>query len=179
MGHHVGVTSIRAVKGDITKIEVDALVNATNRQLIPGGGVDGAIHAAGGREIAEETREIRRERGVMQTGSAVITTAGRLPARHVIHTVGPIWGEQSEYEAVQLLAACYRNSLDLASTHHCESVAFPNISTGIYGFPLRLAAETAIGAVQAWVESNPGEIDEIVFVCFNEENRSLYDELLA
>lgn len=115
----------------------------------------------------------------MATGEAVITTAGGLPARHVIHTAGPIWGEQSEYEAVQLLAACYHNSLDLASAHECGTVAFPNISTGVYGFPLRLAAETATGAVQAWVEVNPDALDEIVFVCFNEENHLLYEELLG
>lgn len=173
------MTSIRAVKGDITKIEVDAIVNAANRQLIPGGGVDGAIHAAGGPAIVAETRKIRTERGEMGTGDAVITTAGNLSANHVIHTAGPIWGEQSESESVQLLAACYRNSLDLASAHGCRTVAFPNISTGVYGFPLRLAAETATGTAEAWLESNPDALDEIVFVCFNDENRSLYEELLG
>lgn len=173
------MTSIRAVQGDITKMEVDVIVNAANRQLIPGGGVDGAIHRAGGPAIEAETREIRRERGQMETGDAVITTAGDLPARHVIHTAGPIWGEQSEYEAVQLLAACYHNSLDLASAHQCRTVAFPNISTGVYGFPLQLAAETATGAVASWVESNRDIIDEIVFVCFNDSNLSLYEELLG
>jgi O-acetyl-ADP-ribose deacetylase (regulator of RNase III) len=172
------VTTIRAVKGDITKLEVDAIVNAANRQLIPGGGVDGAIHAAGGPAIAAETREIREEGGDMKTGEAVITTAGNLPANHVIHTAGPIWGEQPEYEAVQLLGACYHNSLDVAVAHGCRTVAFPNISTGVYGFPLRLAAETATGAVESWVETNPDALDEVVFVCFNEENHSLYDDLL-
>lgn len=160
-------------------MEVDAIVNAANRELIPGGGVDGAIHAAGGPSIAQATRQIRRERGDLDTGDAVITTAGELPARYVIHTAGPIWGEMSEYEAVQRLAACYHNSLDLASANNCRGIAFPNISTGVYGFPLRLAAETATGAVETWVESNPGGVEEVVFVCFNEENQSLYEELLG
>lgn len=160
-------------------MEVDAVVNAANRELIPGGGVDGAIHAAGGPSIAQATRQIRRERGDLETGDAVITTAGELPARYVIHTAGPIWREISEYEAVQLLAACYHNSLDVASANNCRSIAFPNISTGVYGFPLRLAAETATSAVEAWVESNPGGVEKVVFVCFNEENQSLYEELLG
>jgi len=173
------VTSIRAIKGDITEMEVDAIVNAANRELIPGGGVDGAVHAAGGPSIAQATRQIRRERGDLETGDAVITTAGELPARYVVHTAGPIWGEISEYEAVQRLGACYHNSLDLASANNCRSIAFPNISTGVYGFPLRLAAETATSAVESWVESNPGGVEEVVFVCFNEENQSLYEELLG
>ena len=173
------MTSIRAIKGDITEMEVDAIVNAANRELIPGGGVDGAVHAAGGPSIAQATRQIRRERGDLETGDAVITTAGELPARYVVHTAGPIWGEISEYEAVQRLGACYHNSLDLASANNCRSIAFPNISTGVYGFPLRLAAETATSAVESWVESNPGGVEEVVFVCFNEENQSLYEELLG
>ena len=173
------VTNIRAIKGDITKMEVDAIVNAANRELIPGDGVDGAIHAAGGPSVAQATRQIRRERGDLDTGDAVITTAGELPARYVIHTAGPIWGEISEHAAVQRLAACYYNSLDLASANNCRSIAFPNISTGVYAFPLRLAAETATNAVKSWVESNPGGVEEVVFVCFNEENRSLYEELLG
>lgn len=172
------MTSLRAVKGDITKADVDAVVNAANRQLIPGGGVDGAIHAEGGPAIATETRKIRAERGEIDSGEAVITTGGDLQAKHVIHTAGPIWGEVTEYGAVQDLAACYHNSLDLAAANACRSIAFPNISTGVYGFPLRLAAETAIGAVQTWVETNPSAMDEIVFVCFNDENHSLYEELL-
>jgi O-acetyl-ADP-ribose deacetylase (regulator of RNase III) len=173
------MTSIRAIKGDITAMAVDAIVNAANRELIPGGGVDGAIHAAGGPSIAEEARQIRGERGKLETGNAVITTGGGLPARHVIHTAGPIWDEVSEYEAVQLLAACYRNSLDLALANDCRSIAFPNISTGVYGFPLRLAAETAASAVATWVESNPDALEEVVFVCFNEQNQALYEELLG
>lgn len=172
------MTTVRAVRGDITKIEVDAVVNAANRQLVPGGGVDGAIHTAGGPAIAAETREIRSERGELETGEAVLTTAGRLPARHVIHTAGPIWGRYTQHEAVQLLAGCYHNSLDVAVAHSCRSVAFPNISTGVYGFPLRLAAETATGAVHSWLESNPDLLDEVVFVCFNKENLALYEELL-
>lgn len=173
------MTSIRAVKGDITEADVDVVVNAANRQLVPGRGVDGAIHAAGGPAIAAATREIRAGRGELANGEAVITTGGDLKARHVIHTAGPIWGEMSEYEAVQDLAACYHNSLDVAAANDCRSIAFPNISTGVYGFPLRLAAETAVSAVQTWVEGSPGALDEIVFVCFNDENQALYEDLLA
>lgn len=173
------MTTIRAIKGDITGADVDAVVNAANRQLVPGGGVDGAIHAAGGPFIAKETEEIRSQRGELANGEAVVTTGGELKARHVIHTAGPIWGEMSQFEAVQDLAACYHNSLDVAAANDCRTIAFPNISTGVYGFPLRLAAETAVSAVQTWVEENPDTVDEIVFVCFNDENHDLYEELLG
>lgn len=170
---------IRTDRGDITVAGVDAIVNAANRELVPGGGVDGAIHAGGGPAIADEISRIRAERGPLANGEAVITTGGDLEARHVIHTAGPIWGEMSEYEAVQDLAACYHNSLDVAAANDCRSIAFPNISTGVYGFPLRLAAETAVTAVRTWVEENPDSLDEIVFVCFNDENHALYEELLG
>lgn len=173
------MTRIGVTKGDITEADVDIVVNAANRQLVPGGGVDGAIHAAGGPAIAAETKKIRTERGELESGEAVLTTAGALKAKHVIHTAGPIWGEVSDYEAVQDLAACYHNSLDVAATSGCRSIAFPNISTGIYRFPLRLAAETAISTVKTWVSAHPSTLEEIVFVCFNDENHVLYEELLG
>lgn len=173
------MTAIVLVQGDITTIGSDAIVNAANSSLLGGGGVDGAIHRAGGPAILEACREIRARHGECATGDAVITTAGRLPARYVIHTVGPIWGSVDDQEAVDLLTSCYETSLDLAAANACESVAFPNISTGVYRFPKTLAAETAITAVRRWVETHPDEIDTITFVCFDDENHGIYRELLG
>ncbi|MCP3030013.1 O-acetyl-ADP-ribose deacetylase [Halobacillus sp. A1] len=157
---------------DITQLQVDAIVNAANRQLMGGGGVDGAIHKAGGPEIMEECRGI----GECETGEAVITTAGRLPAKKVIHTVGPVWsgGDQQEEEQ---LASCYKNSLQLAVNEGFTTIAFPNISTGIYGFPKEQAAEVAIKTVKAFLRQND-HIDEVYFVCFDDENKRLYQELI-
>lgn len=170
---------IESVKSDITKLEVDAVVNAANKELRPGGGVDGAIHRAGGPSIAEEARDIAVRHGHLATGEAVATTAGQLPADHVIHTVGPVWKQHSEDEAVRLLANCYRNSLDLATELGCGSVAFPNISTGVYGFPKRLAGETAVEAVRGWVSNHPDEMERVVFVAFDDENFQIYEDLLG
>lgn len=172
------MTLITTAKGDITTCEVDAIVNAANAELRPGGGVDGAIHAVAGPSIAEETAGIARRRGRLETGEAVITGAGALPARHVIHTVGPIWGRVSEEEAVRLLGNCYTSSLDLAIEHDCTTIAFPNISTGVYGFPKDLAAETATTAVTDWVDQRPEAMKSITFVCFDDENLQLYQNLL-
>ncbi|HET8738760.1 MAG TPA: O-acetyl-ADP-ribose deacetylase [Acidimicrobiia bacterium] len=171
------MTTITAVLGDITTVEVDAVVNAANSHLAGGGGVDGAIHRAGGPSILEECRRWVAAHGRLPTGQAMATTAGRLPARYVIHTVGPIWAEHDQKTACRLLADCYRNSLDLALSLGCRSVAFPNISTGVYGFPKPLAARTAVGAVTEWVREKQG-IDRIVFVCFDEQNFRLYESLL-
>jgi O-acetyl-ADP-ribose deacetylase (regulator of RNase III) len=168
------VTRIEAIQGDITTLVVDVIVNAANSALMGGGGVDGTIHRAGGPAILEECMAIVARQGELPTGEAVVTTAGRLPARHVIHTVGPIWGSVPEDEAVSLLASCYRTSLDLARDVGSRSVAFPNISTGVYRFPKELAAATAIDAVRLWVVSNPGLMDSVVFVCFDDENLQLY-----
>ena len=168
------MTTITVVQGDITRLQVDAIVNAANSSLMGGGGVDGAIHRVGGNSILAECREIVRERGALPTGEAVITGAGRLPARHVIHTVGPIWHRVGPEEAVERLASCYRNSLDLAASNKCMTVAFPNISTGVYGFPLQLAAVTAIDAVAGWVANRPDGVTEVTFVCFDPENYDLY-----
>lgn len=168
---------VKLVQGDITKMEVDAVVNAANSSLMGGGGVDGAIHRAGGPEILEECKQIRAECGKCPTGKAVITTAGKMPAKKVIHTVGPVWGQQNEEESDELLADCYRNSLKLAVDNELETVAFPNISTGVYGFPKERAARIAIETVKDFLASG-GPIKEVCFVCFDDENYRLYQSLL-
>jgi O-acetyl-ADP-ribose deacetylase len=168
------VTTVEAVQGDMTRLQVDVIVNAANSSLMGGGGVDGAIHRAGGPSILEECREIVRKQGSLPPGQAVITGAGLLQARYVIHTVGPIWLRVGPQEAVELLTSCYRNSLDLAVDNSCTTVAFPNISTGIYGFPIDLAADTAIAAATGWVAQRPDEINAITFVCFEDANYELY-----
>ncbi len=167
---------IELIKGDITKTECDAVVNAANTSLLGGGGVDGAIHRAGGPEILEECRKIVARQGGCQTGEAVITAAGKLPAKYVIHTVGPVWkgGNNDEDEK---LRNCYLNSLDLASKSGCKTVAFPNISTGVYGFPKNRAARIAVATVKQVMEQLT--IERVIFVCFDDENYNLYRELLA
>lgn len=167
---------IELLKGDITKLKVDAIVNAANSSLMGGGGVDGAIHRAGGPAILDECRMIVAKQGGCKTGEAVITTGGHLPAKFVIHTVGPVWngGKKNEQE---LLAACYQNSLKLAIEHQLSSIAFPNISTGIYGYPKKEAAEIAINAVSAFSKQNNFS-GIIYFVCFDEENYQLYRTLM-
>ena len=168
---------IQLIKGDITKVKADAIVNAANSSLLGGGGVDGAIHRAGGPAILEECRAIRAKQGGCPTGEAVITTAGKLPAKYVIHTVGPVWfnGNKGEHE---LLANCYRNSLQLAVANGVKSIAFPNISTGIYHFPKPEASEIAIETVQRFI-ANDKSIEEVFFVCFDDENFTLYKMNLA
>ena len=172
------MTRLEAIQGDITTVDADVIVNAANSSLMGGGGVDGAIHGAGGPAILAECNEIVAQQGQLPTGKAVITTAGELPARHVVHTVGPIWGTVTEDEAVDLLASCYRNSLDLARDVEARSVAFPSISTGVYLFPKPLAARTAVAAVSDWVSHDPGTVETIVFVCFGPVDLKLYEELL-
>lgn len=175
------VRKIRVVRGDITAIEVDAIVNAANSSLMGGGGVDGAIHRAGGPEILEECRAIVARQGGCPPGEAVVTTGGRLPARYVIHTVGPIWSDGSDAVADQhdrTLASAYRRSLEMAAEIGARTVAFPNISTGIYGFPRARAAPIAVTTVRDFLADNEG-IDEVMFVCFDSENLELYQELLA
>jgi len=162
------------IKGDITTIKVDAIVNAANSSLLGGGGVDGAIHRKGGPEILEACRAIRNRQGKCPPGEAVITTAGKLPAQFVIHTVGPVWnGGKSNEEA--LLAKCYWNSLQLATENKVRSIAFPNISTGIYRFPKAKAAQIAQETVQTYLKETPStSIEEVIFVCFDDENHKLY-----
>jgi O-acetyl-ADP-ribose deacetylase (regulator of RNase III) len=168
---------LQVVHGDITRMEVDAIVNAANSGLMGGGGVDGAIHGAGGPAIMEACRAIREAQGGCPTGQAVITIGGRLPAPYVIHAVGPVWhgGDQDEDA---LLASAYRNSVALAASKGLRTLAFPNISTGIYGFPRERAADIAIRAVREALAAAPG-IEQVTFVCYDEENYRLYRERLA
>jgi O-acetyl-ADP-ribose deacetylase (regulator of RNase III) len=172
------VTQLTVIRGDLTRQDVDAVVNAANSSLMGGGGVDGAIHAAGGPAILAECRQIVRERGPLPTGEAVITTAGEMAPRYVVHTVGPVYARRHAAEATDLLAACYRSSLDVAADAGCRTIAFPNISTGVYGYPKAEAASVAVGAVRRWLEDRPGDLDEIRFVCFDAENEALYRALL-
>ncbi|WP_068941238.1 O-acetyl-ADP-ribose deacetylase [Chryseobacterium timonianum] len=165
---------IEIIKGDITKIHADAIVNAANTSLLGGGGVDGAIHRAGGPQILEECRTIRNRQGKCSTGEAVVTTAGNLPAKYVIHTVGPVWNEDEE-KCLQLLSECYNNSLKLAESLGVKTIAFPNISTGIYKFPKELAGEIALNEVRKFYSDS---IEKVIFVCFDEENEEIYKKLL-
>lgn len=164
----MGYRKIRIIQGDITRIKADAIINAANSSLLGGGGVDGAIHRAGGPEILNDCRAIVARQGGCKTGEAVITTAGRLPAKHVIHTVGPVWNNGTREEDI-LLANCYRHSLELAARHHLKTIAFPNISTGIYHFPKDLAAKIAMDTIVQFLEENK-EMEEVILVCFDEEN---------
>ncbi|RMF56269.1 MAG: O-acetyl-ADP-ribose deacetylase [Bacteroidetes bacterium] len=171
----IGSTRLRLVRGDITDQAVDAIVNAANPTLLGGGGVDGAIHRRGGPAILAACKQIRTEHYPegLPVGEAVLTTAGRLPARYVIHTVGPIWagGHSGEREA---LARAYRNSLALAREHGLRTVAFPSISTGAYGFPITLAAPLALRTVIEELHAHPGAFDEIRFVLFSEDDYETY-----
>jgi O-acetyl-ADP-ribose deacetylase (regulator of RNase III) len=162
---------IEIIQGDITKIKVDAIVNAANSSLLGGGGVDGAIHRAGGPAILEDCKKIRAKQGGCKTGEAVITGAGNLPVKYVIHTVGPVWngGQKGEPEK---LANCYSGSLRLAIENDCKTVAFPNISTGVYGYPKEAAAKIAFRTVVDFLAGNE-QIEKIVFVCFDEDNYKL------
>lgn len=170
------MSRIKLIQGDITKLQVDAIVNAANSSLLGGGGVDGAIHRAGGPQILEECKQIRNRQGGCKTGEAVITSGGNLKAKYIIHTVGPVWTGGHNNEE-QLLGNAYRNSLQLAVTRNISTIAFPNISTGIYGFPKRRAAEVAIETVRQFLQVNES-IREVIFCCFDEENTSLYQQLL-
>jgi O-acetyl-ADP-ribose deacetylase (regulator of RNase III) len=171
----VNQTKIRAVKDDITTQRVDAIVNAANDRLAGGGGVDGAIHRAAGPELMAECRAIP---GGCPTGQAVITGAGRLPAGKVIHTVGPIWRGGSAGEA-ELLASAYRQSMELARRHGCRSLAFPSISTGVYGYPIEAAATIAVETVLTVLREHPDAFDEILFVTFSEKDLRVYEDALA
>lgn len=168
---------ISLVHGDITKVKADAIVNAANSSLMGGGGVDGAIHRAGGPAILEACKQIIASQGGCATGEAVITTAGSLPAKFVIHTVGPVWhgGRSQEPEK---LASCYRHSLQLAADHQCHTIAFPNISTGVYGFPKDKAAAIAAQTILHFLESH-NQPEHVLLVCFDEDNFNLLKRRLA
>ncbi|MCC6725459.1 MAG: O-acetyl-ADP-ribose deacetylase [Saprospiraceae bacterium] len=170
-------SKIQLILGDITKLPADAIVNAANSSLMGGGGVDGAIHRTGGPAILEDCRKIVAKQGGCKTGHAVITTAGNLPAKFVIHTVGPVWNGGHKAEA-EKLANCYRNALQLAVENGCKSVAFPCISTGIYGYPIAEAAEVAVAAVQSFLASNDS-IESVIMVCFDDANFNAISAALA
>jgi len=170
-------STIEILKADITKIKADAIVNAANTSLMGGAGVDGAIHRAGGPAILEDCRRIVARQGGCKTGHAVITTAGQLPAKFVIHTVGPVWNGGNKNEEA-LLADCYKNSLKLAEENDCTSIAFPNISTGIYGYPKDKAAKISLKTIKEHL-LKPGSIQKVIFVCFDEENYKLLQDELA
>lgn len=165
---------VEVVKGDITKMDVEAIVNAANTSLLGGGGVDGSIHRVGGKAILEACRGIRNRQGGCKVGEAVITTGGNLKAKQVIHTVGPRWNNNQSKEP-QKLKNCYLNSIALAEEHKLKSLAFPNISTGIYRFPKQQAAEIAVAAINAHL---PIYLERIIFVCYDDENYQLYQALL-
>jgi len=165
--------TLRAIQADITSLAVDAIVNAANESLLGGGGVDGAIHRAAGPELLEECRAL----GGCATGAAKITKGYRLPAKHVIHTVGPVWhgGDRGE---PALLESCYRSALALADTHGLRTIAFPGISTGVYGYPVRAAAHIAVRTTHAFL-AGATAVGEVTFCCFSRSDLAVYEALLA
>jgi O-acetyl-ADP-ribose deacetylase (regulator of RNase III) len=174
----IGSTRLVLLQGDITEQTTDAVVNAANSGLMGGGGVDGAIHRRGGPAIMEECRRIRAERGGCPTGEAVITTGGRLPARYVIHAVGPVWTGGRRGEDA-LLASAYRAGLRLAAAHGLRSVAFPSISTGAYRFPVERAAAIALRTVRDVLLSEPHRLEEVRFVLFTAADLAAYQRALG
>ena len=174
--HTVNQAKISIIQGDITKQTTDAIVNAANSSLMGGGGVDGAIHRAGGPAILEECIKIVAKQGHLPTGQAVITTAGKMKAKHVIHTVGPIWHGGSQNESA-LLASAYRESLKLAAANNLATISFPSISTGAYGYPLDKAAPIALKEVVSFLKQ-PSPIKEVVFVLFDNHTFEAYGDAL-
>lgn len=173
----MGLT-IRLVRGDITKIPVDAICNAANSRLAGGGGVDGAIHRAAGPDLRHDLDEIVRRQGGCPTGQAVATRAGRLPARYVFHAVGPVWQGGAAGEA-ELLASCYASCLTLAGQHQLERISFPSISTGVYGYPVELAAPIAIQSILQYAAENTAGVAEALFVLFDARTFAAYEKAYA
>ncbi len=174
----IGKTRLVLIQGDITKQTTDVIVNAANSSLMGGGGVDGAIHRAGGPAILDECRQIVSRIGRLDTGKAVITTGGNLKAKHVVHTVGPVWrgGNRGEPE---LLASAYRESLKLATDYKLKSIAFPSISTGVYGYPVAEAAKVALGTVIAFLRDASTSLQEVFFVLYDSKTYKVYNTKLA
>jgi O-acetyl-ADP-ribose deacetylase (regulator of RNase III) len=171
-------TRLITIQADITTLKVDAVVNAANSSLMGGGGVDGAIHRAGGPAILAECKKIIEKIGRLPTGEAVITTAGNMHSKYVIHTVGPVWRGGNHDESI-LLRNAYTNSLRVAKDNSIKTVAFPSISTGVYGYPINLAAGEAVSTVTDFVKQNPGVFKEIIFCGFDAETEREYAEALA
>ncbi len=169
----LGPCQLQLLKGDITGMAVDAIVNAANAQLAGGGGVDGAIHRAGGPDIMRELDEIRSRTGGCETGSAVVTSAGRLPARFVFHAVGPRYRDGQHGEPEQL-ASCYTTCLTLAAEHDVKTISFPSISTGIYGYPLEEAAEIAVKTVANWLRNHTEPVRIVKLVQFSDHDHDVY-----
>ena len=173
----INQTKISLIQGDITRQDTDAIVNAANPSLMGGGGVDGAIHRAGGRAILEQCKEIVSKQGRLPTGKAVITSGGNLKAKYVIHTVGPIWQGGTKNEA-ELLTSAYQESLKLATEHNLASISFPSISTGAYGYPVEEAAQVAIKAVVSFLRKEATSLKEVVFVLFDSRTHEYYRSAL-
>ena len=173
----INQTKLRTIQGDITQQTTEAIVNAANSSLMGGGGVDGAIHRAGGPAILEECKQIVARRGRLPTGEAVITTSGNLKAKYVIHTVGPVWHGGGKKEP-ELLTSAYQESLKLAAENKLSSISFPSISTGVYGYPVSQAAKVATGAVITFLRQSTTSIKEVVFVLFDAKTFATYSSAL-
>lgn len=169
----LGLCELQLLKGDITTIRVDAIVNAANPGLRGGGGVDGAIHDAGGPEIMQELNEIRARIGRCAPGSAVVTGAGKLPAKYVFHAVGPVY-QGGKHREPELLESCYRTCLQLAAEHDVKTISFPSISTGVYAYPMNEAAEIAVRTVAAWLRDHTEPVRTVKLVQFNDRDHEVY-----